>query len=55
MTPINTKSNRVMRGGSWSSYAWLCYEGTRLSKAPGYRDYFLVFCPVARFVRGKKR
>lgn len=34
-------SNRVYRGGGWSSFAWYCRSSYRCNLAPGYRGNFL--------------
>ena len=55
MSPINTKSDRVVRGGSWSNFAWFCRAGSRSDFAPGLRYDFLGFRLSTRYVRGRKK
>ena len=55
MKPINIKSDRVLRGGSWNDDARDCRAGLRLNFAPDFRNYGLGFRLSMRFVRGKKK
>ena len=55
MKPINIKSNRVVRGGSWGYDARNCRAGSRDDLAPGNRYRLLGFRLSMRFVRGKKK
>ena len=55
MRPINTKSNRVFRGGSWRRNARYCRAGRRNGGAPGGRGLYLGFRLSVRYVKGKKK